>query len=244
MNLRQLRLQFRAVSGRYDLVGADGVTDQGADFYLNAGLRHLDRRSNFQKSPARSFNLLTAGQMLVKIQHCRAIQEVWVANQTSRWQLEKRWWQDFRATFTKAPSETNTGSTSVYCATFLRPTPEVLSAEELVALDWVTKYMEVVTDGTHQLYNGVLIGPPSTEDLMVEVVGLFYSRELSSPTDSNMWTELWPELVVQAACLELEKMHRNSQGVNDWNSAIEMSLQELDKDGVEEEISGGGQMKG
>ena len=51
MNLLQIRQKFRTLSGRHDLVESDG-SDNGADFYINAGQRHLDRLDETQKSPA------------------------------------------------------------------------------------------------------------------------------------------------------------------------------------------------
>lgn len=243
MNLRQVRLQFRTVSGRHDLVNADGA-DNGADFYINAGIRHLDRRTRFQKSLARSFHLVAAGTVSVRFQLCRAVKEVWVATTSERWQLRKISWQEIRQHYLYQPT-TSVGVLNCYAPTYLRPAPEVLTSEQVTALDWITQYMDdVVTDGTHALYNSLLLAAPPTEEMMVEVVGLFHSTELSAATDSNMWTALWPELVVQAACLELEKMHRNTQGLQDWNNALEMALTEIEKDGVEEDIAGGGQMEG
>lgn len=243
MNLRQVRLKFRDISGRYDLVSADG-TDLGADFFINAGIRHLDRRSNFQKSVGRYFAKVAAGVSRVDTPRTRAITEVWAATREERWQLELKRWQDLRASYTEPWASITTGVPRYYSPTYLRPVPEKLTNVELTALDWVTGYMDVVTDGTHELYNSVLVLPPLNAEMMIEVVGLFYSDALSLDTDTNMWTDLWPELVVQAACLELEKVHRNTQGVQDWTNALEMSLVEIDKDGVEELTAGNAVMEG
>lgn len=374
MNLIDVRRKFRTLSGRYDLV-SDAGADQGADFFINAGVRHLDRRANFQKSIARTWSKNAAGTYLVKTQNARAITEVWVATPERRRQLRPRLWQDLRATYTNPWASLTRGTPLYYSPVYVRPYPEnmeeagvvtlgaetnskptfgswsegaagwaqvattavgggesgtlwtqptglpltagltwcitvevedytsgsfvvkaidddstehaspaiaangihtftftsttypgtlhliansfdgtvlsyslkpvtVASSTTLASLDWVSGYIDAVTDGSHALYNAVLILPPPDVEFMAELVGTFYSTKLTADSDTNLWTELWPDLVVQAACMEVEKMHRNTQGMQDWFNALELSLTEIEKDSVEEMSAGDSVMEG
>ena len=125
MNLLQVRTQFRSISGRHDLVDSH-YSDNGADFYINAGQRHLDRRSKHQKSFASCFRFCEVGRMSVQFPYCRAVQEVWAATTSAKWQLEKRDLQDLlEGYFTTIPSGIDTGTTLYYAPTITRGVPDM-----------------------------------------------------------------------------------------------------------------------
>jgi hypothetical protein len=48
MNLGEVRTKFIKISGRDDLVNAD-LTDNGANFYINAGQQFLDKRFGYEE---------------------------------------------------------------------------------------------------------------------------------------------------------------------------------------------------
>ena len=89
MNLLQIRQQLRAVSGRFDLINADD-SDNGANFYINAGQKYLDRLTTTQKSYGICYRFCAVGAHSVQFPYCRAVKEVWAATTTARWQLEKK----------------------------------------------------------------------------------------------------------------------------------------------------------
>ena len=72
MTLLELRTQFRTESGRHDLV-TDAFADSGADFYINAGQRYMDRLVNTPKSIVRVFRELAVGAYYVIFPYCRAM---------------------------------------------------------------------------------------------------------------------------------------------------------------------------
>ena len=86
--------------------------------------------------------------------------------------------------------------------------------------------------------------PPTDEEIIVEVQGLWYSNPLSSDTDKNYWSVNHPEALFAAASYKLEVSYRNTEGAKDWLAAIDMQLGELGKDFVEQQASGVTQMKG
>ena len=53
MNYKDVRDKFVEISGRYDLITATNE-DNGADFFLNAGQKYLDRFLDAGKAIARS----------------------------------------------------------------------------------------------------------------------------------------------------------------------------------------------
>ena len=92
MTLVIARQHLVELSGRYDLV-VDNVNwaNQGADFFLQAGQRWLDRTSTIFQSGARYYKNLTQGAWFDLVPDCRAIQEVWISNSLgTKWKLMKR----------------------------------------------------------------------------------------------------------------------------------------------------------
>ena len=235
MNLLQVRTQFRSVSGRFDLVNSD-FSDNGADFYINAGQRHLDRLGKNQKSFASCYRFCEAGFWTVQFPYCRAIQEVWAATITARWQLEKRDLQDLlEGYFTTIPSGIDTGNTLYYAPAVTRMSPGS-STVTVDTIEAFVGYMDTMS-GDHYEYNSILMAPPPDERLMIEIKGLFYSEKLEEDTDKSYWSEVHPDILIMAAMRHLEIVNRNTQGKRDWDDAIASELFEVDKDLVEEEIA-------
>ena len=235
MNLVQIRAQFRTTSGRHDLVAADG-SDTGADFFINAGQRHLDRRSQVQKSFATCFRFLEIGRYSVQFPYCRAVKEIWVGTTEARWQLKKKNLADLLAGyFTSLPSGIDSGTTLYYSPAVTRAAPETFNtpADELESF---AGYVDVLS-ADHFAYNSILVAPPTSERLAVQVKGLFYSDQLVEDTDKSYWTEVHPDILIMAAMRAVEIINRNTQGVNDWNSAISEEVTKIDMDLVEEEIA-------
>lgn len=55
-------------------------------------------------------------------------------------------------------------------------------------------------------------------------------------TDTNLWTNLYPELLLDACRMILEKRHRNNQGVADWDAKIEPQVAILYSNAVQRQI--------
>lgn len=242
MNLKQLRLTLRGISGRYDLVDADGA-DRGMNYYINAGVRFLDSNYSGIKGVGHHYQLLPAGTYFAQFERCRAVHEVWVADQDARVKLQKRSRAELLQYYTKPFSEMDKGAPSYYTPISLRNIPEELSADDLTALDFVTQYMDTLSTD-HYSYNGVLFLPPTDKQYMLEVVGTFYSRPLTTDTDENFWSVEHENLLVAATMLQIESTHRNSQGVNDWLNVIAAHLDGINKDLAEQEAADVDQMRG
>ncbi len=241
MNLLQVRQQFRSISGRFDLVNADG-TDNGADFFINEGSRYLDRLEYVPKSPAYYFHNLATGHYLVAIPDCRAVQEVWVANSTARWQLDKKTFQWIREEYAEIFLNSDVGGSLYYAPINYRGVPPTDEIDGDIA-DIMAGMMDVVATNT-QAYNAIIVLPRTDATLYVEVGGLFYQKTLVEETDQNYWSELSPFLLIESALLIIEMSNRNRQGVADGKAAIKEIVTGFGMDAVEEEIAEYDQMEG
>jgi hypothetical protein len=92
MSVLAVREQFARQSGRHDLVTTFGsvYTDNGADFYLNAGQRMLDRKASFLKSDSWYRADVPVNTYKLTFPYSTSIKEVWRTNATGRFQMEKK----------------------------------------------------------------------------------------------------------------------------------------------------------
>jgi hypothetical protein len=233
MSLVEVREQFVKISGRYDLVvDTTDWEDSGADFYINAGQKWLDRYETFKKSYSRVFEEITEGDWYVLFQLCRAIKEVWISNSDGeKWKLEKIDFDVLRAAYAEDPADIDSGSPLYFSPINIRQTPET-GGEVTIDYFGATQYTEEVD---HFEYNGLVFLPPADETHTIEIHGLFYQPKLSADDDENYWTEVNPLVLVMASCRALEVVNRNTEGVKDWESSIKSELLGLGLDLAEEE---------
>lgn len=238
--LLEIRTQLVRTSGRYDLVqDAESYTDNGADFYIRAGQRWLDRELTLKKGVGRYIDTLQVGQYLLTFKDVRAIQEVYLARDgIGRWRLEKKDFSWMRAAFPNMDSLQN-GTTYFYCPAMLEVVPPLERG-----YDGLMTYLGDLTGDDPSEYNGIILLPPPDASTMVEVFGTVYKPLLSVDTDTNYWSIEHPELLVMAAQLIIEMMNRNTEGVKDWRESIHMVLDGISKDLVEEEIADVEEMEG
>uniref|UniRef100_A0A6M3IFH6 Uncharacterized protein n=1 Tax=viral metagenome TaxID=1070528 RepID=A0A6M3IFH6_9ZZZZ len=231
MNLLGIRQQFIKLSGRYDLATttvSEFDTDNGANFFINAGQRFLDRRFYHAKTIGRYFKQVAASSWYLTFQHCRSILTVWCNDDEDRWQLTKYDYDTIRNNYDGLVSGTDTGSPSFYCPVWIR---SPLATDKDVRGAFFN-YVKTDDDGT---YNGILFVPPTDAVYIIEIIGHFYFSDLSSNTETNYWTNVAPEALIKAALYQLETFYRNSEGARDWLNAITLDVQPLEFDAVEQE---------
>ena len=231
MTLLELRKLFVKRSGRYDLVsdpyGGDW-SDAGADFFIQAGHRFLDRRQDTCKTQAKHYKTIQAGTYSLTFQDCRVIREVWVASfeeegRTKLIRKDRTW---MRQNFGEPYGSLDSGRPSYYSPLILRPHPSDLTADDLgIYLTYAD-----VSFGGDETYNGILFLPPTDGEYQIEVIGDFYTKKLENDDDENFWSIVHPELSIYAAMLQLEMTYRNTEGVKDWLNSIDVLLLDMDKD--------------
>lgn len=231
MDLLDVRQQFISLSGRYDLASTSVLThdtDAGADFFINSGQRFLDRRYRTKKSEARHFKSVAVSSYYLTFANCMAISEVWCNDSEDRWKLTKYPLEIIKKNYAELVSSMDTGEPLFYTPISLR----TVLATDMNSLGTFLNYVKSDDDGT---YNGILFAPPTDGTYVIEVVGRFYTEELSDNDDENYWTTVAPDTLIKAALYQLEVSYRNTEGANDWLAAIEREGSELEKDLVEEE---------
>lgn len=239
--LKDIRTLFAKRSGRYDLVvNTTDWADNGADAYIQAGSKMLDRRGETEFSKAKHYEDAAADTWYKVFQECRAILDVWVSNDEFRKKLLLRDADTFRAYYNQPAGDIDSGVPTYYTPALLRTHPQ-----------GNTIYLEKFVDTTYSEgskydyeYNGVMWMPPTDEAIIVEVQGLWYSKTLALDADKNYWSVNHPEALLMAASYKLEVSYRNTEGAKDWLAAIDLQLSDLDKDLVEQQASGVTQMKG
>lgn len=239
MNLIQVRTKLRELSGRFDLVNAD-YSDNGADFFIWEGQKHLDRLDETQKSWASAFRFIEVGRFSASFPYCRAIKEVWAASTSERWQLEKKNLQDLiEGYLTDLPTERTNGTPLYYSPAITRYIPEDATIDTFESyIGWV----DIPAGDAHE-YNSILINVPTDEKIVVEIKGLFYTRQLEDDADKNHWSVNHPLLLIMSAQRMMEVINRNTQGVNDWDNSIAVYMKQLGMDLVEELIAEADEME-
>ena len=230
MSLLAVRDQFLKQSGRYDLgtISADGVdgTDNGADWYINAGQRLLDRRIYANGFRARRLYSLNIGDYLKILHQAKTIEAVWlVKSDSSLIVLERREFKTLRNYYLQTLSSMDNG-TPLYWA----PATEKIDPRARIDdLDAVTiDDMGDLVLGNADGANGIMLWPPTDEAVTLDVLGRFFSAPLSRNLDTSLWTDSYPEILVMAGLYQLEVAHRNTEGAKDWMASIDLALTEVD----------------
>lgn len=241
MNLLEIRKQFVKISGRYDLVDdAVNWSDNGADFYITAGQKFLDRLITVPENTATIFLPLASGEYSLTFQYgCRSVQEIYVNRTDERLRLEKISLTDLKDTYYKTLANTDSGAPLYYALANLR-------ALETSDKDDLGTFVNNVHTESDELYDyrGLIIVPPVDEDYTVEIKGLFLQNELSDNSDENWWTTSAPDLLLKGALYQLESFSRGTENAKNWLSAIQTDVMNLEKDAIEEEIVDVDNMKG
>lgn len=243
MNLLAIRTEFVQVSGRYDLVvNSTAWADAGANKYIQRGQRMLDRKVAGGFARGKYLKDLTVGDYKVSLIRCRSIEEVWVADGTSRTRLKEVKPEDLRGIngpfrdewFTEPFTSMTGGRPLYYYPATLRRVPE--NGSVLSDSATLTSYLDTVAayDGS---FTGLIMLPPADIAYVIEVVGLFYTPTLSLDADENFWTVNYPNLLVTAALRQLDVMYNGAKNVKALDEVINEELIEIEMDTIAQEIT-------
>ena len=215
MNLGELRDQFVELSGRYDLVNEDG-TDNGADFFISRGQAYLDRRFEAGAGTQLKDITLSAGDWTKTTSNLRRAEELWVQNDDGVWVPLRRVSFNQLAWWFPKLNQTEKG----FPTTFTSRTPYGAKEPKLYIL------------------------PPPEVSRDAKLSGVFKAAALSSATDTNFWSDLYPDILIMAAQREIEVFHRNSQGIQDWEQVIQLEMKAIEEDYVASQTYHINQMEG
>ena len=241
MNYKDVRDKFVVLSGRYDLTTAT-AEDNGADFFLNEGQKLLDRKFSGGKGLARYPVVVVEGAMSATTTGLRVVKEVWVSNTDGRTELVRESFNTIRNAYQRSADQLVAGTPSYYAPGIFRPYPDTLATAGIAGMYDVS---DLLLDGTHYTYDGILFSPPANGTYTMQIVGLFDSPTLSATLSGvtwtqtkSFWTEVHPATLIKAGLFALESFYRSSQGMKDRMDSLMVDLTELDHDLVEQTVAG------
>lgn len=241
MNLLEIRTEFIKASGRYDLVNPTTWADAGADKFITMGQRDLERRIGRGPVKGKLMVDIAAGDYLISFENCRTIHSVSVMDSEGKYEVVKLTPATLRKLSTqwdegnpwmKPFADMAQGRPSIYYPTTLRRIPDGgdFSGDSAI----LASYIEVSATQVTNTY-GIVLLPPADASYAVEIEGVFYNAVLSDSTDTNYWSEMYPQLLIQAALLQHDKLYRGKSTVIQREQDIQSSLIDIEKDIVDEE---------
>jgi hypothetical protein len=238
MNLLEIRTWFVKESGRYDLVvDTTGYLDNGANNYINAGQRMLDRMQTTPFTEGHNWQAAAANIKHVVFPDSRAVKRAFATkiSDSTRSELIKKPLDFIKEQhFSALAGNVETGTPQYYAPGVFRLAPETTMA--IGDIDVPADFLDYIGESPY-LYNGILFTPACDEPYAIETWAYFYSEEMLLDTDTTWWSTQHPELLVMASQMVVEKFMRNTEGVKDWLASIKMELDGIDRDLVEEDIS-------
>lgn len=230
MSLLEIRQKFIESSGRTDLVvDTTSLVDAGANWFIQAGQRYLDHMLETGNARARYFGKLDANRNTIKIPRARVIESVSRSYPIPRVALYLSDKPDLFVSDTLGVPES-------YSRLVLRP---------VIGSDYSQiQGMDATVSFESHSYQGILFNILAGADYGIEVTGLFYSPALVLDTDQSFWTEEYPEILVAAAFLSMERFYRNFEGLKECRASVEDMVQQLDFDYVAQEIVNISRMEG
>jgi hypothetical protein len=232
MNLLDIRTQFVAISGRYDLV-LDSIDyeDNGANFYINIGQAALDKMTTVRNKLATIDIKLAAGDYSADFGlRCMSVSEVWINDGKERTQLEKVSLNDIKSYFTGLVSSITTGRPIVYSLASL----DVLNASDR---DYLGTFLNLKKTITSTDYRGVILAPVTDAPYVLEVLGQFHTEELTADQQENYWTLNAPEMLIKAALKQLYILSGRQVEYGLITKVLDEEVMLLEKNKVEEEIA-------
>lgn len=252
MTLTEIRAKVKSISGRYDLVNDDG-SDNGMDFYIQAGTRYLDLTTQHIKSYATYRKDLAAGDYKIEFNEVRSIKHIWIYDEANgRNDLTELSLAKFKSKYAKALADNDSGTPKHYAVGIINLQPSqqslyidlnaYLSAVGAGTAPFTADYHDIMF-GSNDSYLSVLFAPKADQKYTVTIEGQFYSKTLSNDNDVNFWSANYPEVLINATMYALEAFYRNTAGMNDWERAMLPMKQGIEFDQIETEIAHISEMK-
>lgn len=237
MQLSEIREKFIELSGRYDMQG-----NTKSHFFINAGVRLLDRMSRFAHTDAVSLRQVPVGTTHLVLSDCQLISSVhFIEDGLTKYEVELIEHSEFVQLYPQSLSNMPLGR-PMFCALgTLRHSPDLL---DLSAEDFPVPADYALVAADYYSRQALYLGPAASTAGWLRIEGSFYSRDMSVDTDKSYWSVRYPDLLIKAALYQLEVAYRNTEGARDWMAAIVLELDNLDKDALEQHIQYIDQMEG
>lgn len=264
MNLLDIRKDFVMRSGRYDLATPEWE-DNGADFFIRAGQRMLDKKGDWGSGQDATFSYtLAVGVDDVFIPLCWLIERVFIdrlcfgsppyhqhPDPPHHCPAEHHHWVEVPRAHSRDAFRCCFGHFDLsYWTKPVRELPRIKGREEASSLDipassvqFSPKQLSMMESeqGLRLFFN---LPHWRRHSLDIQLIGKFFAEPLLSNDDTNYWSEQHPELLLKAAFYELEVFYRNSEGAKDWMNTIMLDLQDIEQMQLFQNIQGKNEMRG
>lgn len=219
MTLKEIRKDFIEESGRYDFgvdTGDGYYSDNGADKYINRGMRMLQLLIDLPSADSVKTQTLTAGEKTITIARLSKVGRIEYKQTDDTW---------YPLTFLPQPL-------------FLVNYPDAYNTDSDPASTGLNNYTIVNAIDDTGAYTGqtILFNTVLDEDITVRITYNLVAS-MTSDTDVNYFTMMYPELVVQAAMYQLEVSYRNTEGMKDWMNAMTPTLNGIDNITVKQDLN-------
>lgn len=246
MQIGEFRTFFREQSGRYDLVDSGGE-DTGLDFHLMAAHRYLDGLADIKSNAAWYFSSIDIGGFITTFTQLRNIKEVWISGiddkgKGFRKRLGKKDYSDLRGV-DRYTLEANypglVGDLDKSIPEFYATITYRAMITEVPDPEGITNNLGFTTQ------DAIIVIPPTDRNITVEVLADFYTIGPALDSEiSTFWSDRHPDILYNAVMRQLEIVHRNTEGVKDWEYAISQMIRSIEMDGVAQDCEEVDQMKG
>ena len=236
MNLREIRVEFIRKSGRYDLVEDDeSFKDNGANFFIQAGQRFLDKQGDFSTGLIQELLLSTSiGQRDYVVKNCWNVISLLYSKDS-----QNKCWEEVERVHSIKCDKCKFGQGFYYA---LVPLQQAVAVQESSAneLDIPASALDFSSSQALENVKGLKLqlSPNPSEVMLMKVIGNFYSSELLADKDTSYWTLYHPDTLLKSAMYELEVFYRNSEGARDWLEALSNDLRNLEQSQLLSAIQG------
>jgi len=221
MTLLEVRTQFVKQTGRYDLVvDATSFANNGADYYIQAGQRMLDRLLEFPKDEGEMKITLATSAISTTLTNVISVREVAVVDATDETinYMTRRSMKEMRE---------NYGDEVANLANVTASEPNSWS------LGWLrsnTSRSTTTEGGTKKL----VTMPPADRTYTLRLRGLFGSPVLSNDTSVSFWSDQHPDTLIWSAMYQLEVAYRNFEGSQAILTNLKQMVIDIDNEVVEQ----------
>lgn len=250
-DLQAVRPIFIRASKHYELTddGTPTGDDNGADAWINAGQKWLDREVSHPFQMRRTQRALAVGDFQVEIEKLISIESIAIVADTvdtGHADITDNYLQpgEFRRKFASPIDQWDSGKPGYWTLNVAGLDPEHRAKEDAdyVSDGIIDEDDTIYGDGTNANYTdqGILFHPVCDAVYTLKILGRFYSPTLAVNADKSFWTVHEPHILAYAAAMMLEMSMRNQAGVRSWQEALLPLLNSLDNHAVEHELSGFG----
>ena len=248
MTKKQIIDSVIELSGRRDLNDTLITGESKGSFFLHAALKYLDTTQDTPESERWLKKDVSQGDYSLQFQYCRSILQVWaMGSDKERVKLEKKTLKWMKENYTGDPSEEDQGTPVYFAPDVIHLAPQQRTLTDIgggnpytgeFTYDYYTTMF-----GQSYGYNGILFRPVADSTYTLSVLANWFSV-MEDDSDVCYWSEVYPNVLIQATLMAIEVYYRNSAGVKDMMAAIEPYLRGIEIDLAREEAEEINQMEG